>query len=72
MIESGRARACSAGHGGYRRFGPKGTLILRCSQNLGPKVPLVVWECYLNMRAVITALCPGVPLVSTDYYSVVL
>ena len=48
----------------YRRFGPKGTLILRCSQSLGPEVPLVVWECYLNMNAAIQSdqeLCPIVP-----------
>ena len=49
----------------YRHFGPKCTLILRCSQNLGPKLPLGVWECYLNMHAVITALCPSVPLGGT-------
>ena len=42
----------------YRGFGPKGTLILRCSQNLGPKVPLVLLECYLNMHAVIKICAP--------------
>jgi hypothetical protein len=40
-------------HTQYRGFGPKGTLILSCSQNLGPRVPMVVWERYLNIHAVI-------------------
>jgi hypothetical protein len=48
-----RAAPPADGRTEYRHFGPKGTLILRCSQNLGPRVPLVVWECSLNMNAVI-------------------